>query len=232
MRIGENPSIPRRNEAPQLVRRTESPVVLNHRQDVPSNPPMNPPRENCRDQAPGPCARPPGRCRAGDTLSASRSALAGGRRAAACAWLHHAARAGADGERRGVSRLAHGVWAAGAAGGAPGRGGWPGLARAGTPASAAPAGPGAAPCAGGAWTAGAPATPVAAGWQGSSAGARRLALERSNRYACLRGYRLRVSVAAGEASPPDCHSASAGLPGTMPIVRGRAPNTPAEERSA
>ena len=68
--------------------------------------------------------------------------------------------------------------------------------------------------------------------RGASAGARWLALERSNRYACRRGYRLRVSVAAGEASPPDCRSASAGLPGNIRIVRGRAPDTPAAERRA
>jgi len=44
---------------------------------------------------------------------------------------------------------------------------------------------------------------------------------RRTRYACLRGYRLCVSVAAGTASPPDCHAAAAGLPGICFLMGGR-----------
>jgi|GEM_PF-5598027 len=40
-----------------------------------------------------------------------------------------------------------------------------------------------------------------------------LALAGSQRYACLRGYRLRVTAAADTPSPLGCRSASAGLPG-------------------
>ena len=47
----------------------------------------------------------------------------------------------------------------------------------------------------------------------SSASSRGSRSNGRKRYACRRGYRLRISVAADEASPSDCRSASAGLPG-------------------
>jgi len=53
-----------------------------------------------------------------------------------------------------------------------------------------------------------------------------LALERSQRYARQRGYRLRVTAAADTASPLGCRSASAGLPGVCFLMGGLCPPYP------